>query len=385
MRRQGRTREITVGVTLMLALVIVSALILMLGQESRIFRPRRTYTTSVTNSIGLKAGSPVVMGGVQIGTVKDVSLQADPKSYGITAALGVDRAYAPRVRGGSIASVGYITLLSGEKYVNISPGDPEKPELPDGSEIPPDTSETLFQTGQNVAENLATVTGQLREILASINEGEGLVGQIVKSRDPYFGKQTVEHIDATFEKTSRVLDSIQHGQGVVGQLIEDRDYARETLGSVKSAAGRLDHVLELVESRQGAIGDLLSDEGKGRQLLTDLRDASASLKSVASRLESKTGLLGRLLNDAEYSEAVARNFREITTSLSSILAKIDRGDGSAGAFLNDRSVYDGLEDIVGGIKGSGLAKRALRHYAKKGARKRGEGEEPAPPPSPPPQ
>lgn len=370
MRRHGTAREISVGVTLTLALVILAALILLLGQESRIFSSRNTYTTTVTSSIGLKVGSPVVMGGVQIGAVGDVSLKEDPRSQGITLSLSVDRAYAGRIRGGSIASVGYITLLSGEKYVNISPGDPAQPEFPNGAAIAQDTSVTLFETGQSAAENLAAVTGQLREILAGINNGDGLIGQIVKGRDPYFGKQTIERIDATFAKTSRVLDLVERGDGTVGRLIADRDYARETLGSVKSAAGRLDRVLEMVESRQGAVGDLLRDDGKAHQLLADLRDASSSLKTVSVRLESKSGLIGRLLNDDEYSEAVARDLRSASASLSSILAKIDRGEGSAGAFINNRSVYEGLEDIVTGLRGSSLAKRTLRHYGKKGARER---------------
>ena len=292
MMRTGRTQEMIVGVTLMLALVIFASLVLLLGKDSAFFSSRYTYTATVLNSIGLKTGSPVVMGGVQIGAVSAVNLNKDPLGRGITLSLGVDRAFAERVRGGSISSVGYITLLSGEKFVAISSGDPDKPSLPNGASIPPDTSETLLEKGQNVAENLGALTSQLREMFSSINNGEGLVGRIVKEDDPFFGKDTIDRIGATFEKTNRILDHVEQGESAVGRLLMDKDYARETLGSVKSAAGRLDRVLELVEKNQGALGELLRDDGKGKQVIVDLKEASSSLKVVVGKLESRSGLFG---------------------------------------------------------------------------------------------
>ena len=381
MSAKKRAREVSVGVTLTLALVILAALILLLGQESKMFRPRIGFVTTVPSSVGLKSGSPVLMGGVQIGTVQQVRLVPDPKAKGIALRLSVDRAFAERIRHDSIASVGYITLLSGEKFVNISPGDPAQPALQDGAEIPRDNSETLLETGQNLAENLASVTGHLKEMLERIERGEGLVGQIVKSKDPYFGEDTFRKMGDVFDRTDTIVRRIEQGDGLVGRLINDRDYAHETLDSVRSAAGRLDRVLEQIEKNHGAVGDLLREDGKAKALIADMRDASASLRAVAARLGSTTGLFGRLLNDTEYSEAAARDFRSITTSLSSILGKIDRGEGTAGALVNDPSVYMGLQDIVAGIKDSRFAKKTLQHYGDKGAKmSTGSGAQGAPPP-----
>jgi phospholipid/cholesterol/gamma-HCH transport system substrate-binding protein len=367
MTRTGRARNVGVGVTLMLALSILAALIMVLGDESRIFRSRNHYTTTVANSIGLKSGSPVVMGGVQIGTITEVTLKQNPDSQGILLHLSVDRSFAGRIRGGSIASVGYITLLSGEKFVNISPGQPSAPELPSGSDLPPDRSETLLETGQNVAENLAAVTGQLREILGTINNGEGLVGKLVRSENPYFGKETVDSIHGTFEKSEKILGKIEEGKGILGRVIGDDDYARDTLGSIRSAAGRIDSLLAEIDRGNGALGALIKEGGDGKRIVADLKDASASLKNITSKLEAKTGLIGRLLNDEEYSERVAQDVGSITSSLKSILSKLDRGEGTAGALINDRSVFESLQDIVTGIEHSRLAKGMVRRYGKKGA------------------
>src|SRR5262245_17696315 len=292
MRRTGFGREITVGTTLMLALVIVAALILILGKESP-FSARQVFTTSVTNSQGLKTGSPVLMDGVQIGTVEGIALPHELGKSGIELELGVDSKYRERIREGSVASVGYITLLSGEKFINISPGDPGRGVLPAGSEIPPDTSTTLLETGQNVAENLARVTSDFGDMIEEINRGEGLIGRLVRDRE--FGQQVSDKLLVTLDRMNGVIDRVERGQGTVGRLISDQQYAAETLGSVKSAAERLDRVLDTVENGRGALGEVIQENGEGKQILADLHEVSTSLKASAAKLESQKGIIGRLL------------------------------------------------------------------------------------------
>lgn len=368
MKREGKARELTVGITLTLALVVFASLVLLLGREKRLFHAKHDYETTVSNSLGLKAGSPVVMGGVQIGTVTSVELPHDVGGSGIEVKMSVDRGYGDRIRIGSIASVGYITLLSGEKYIGISPGDPEKSILPDGALIPPDTSSTLLETGQNVAENLAKVTNDMRELLEGVNKGEGLIGRLLKDHDPYLGQQVLEGARTTIERMNTLVERVDKGEGTVGRLLSDRQYADDTLGSIKSAAARLDRVLDLVETKKGAAGELVQENGEGKQIIAELHTAVTSLKTTAGRLEANTGIVGRLLNDQDYSEQIARDLHTISSSLASIMEKIDKGEGSLGAFINDPSIAQGVQDIVGGIRRSKTAKFLLRHYGKKGAK-----------------
>src|SRR5262245_51775064 len=380
MRRRGFAREITVGTTIMLALAIVAALILILGKESP-FSARQVFTTSVTNSQGLKTGSPVLMDGVQIGTVEGIALPRELGKSGIELELGVDAKYRERIREGSVASVGYITLLSGEKFINISPGDPEKGVLPAGSEIPPDTSTTLLETGQNVAENLARVTSDFGDMIEEINRGEGLIGRLVRDRE--FGQQVSDKLLVTLDRMNNVMDRVERGQGTVGRLVSDDQYATETLGSVKSAAARLDRVLDTIETQPGALGELIQENGEGTKILADLRESAASVKAATAKLESEKGLVGRLLNDEAYSESVAADLHRISASLASIAEKIDKGEGTLGALINDPSVYQALKDITTGIRSSGTAKFLLRHYGKKGVAAAEKGKPSAPPASPP--
>ena len=386
--KHNRTRELSVGITLTLALVILAALVMFLSRERTLFHSSRFYKTTTSNSLGLKVGSPVVMGGVQIGTVTAVELPTDVHSSDINLDLSVDKDYSSRIREGSTASLGFITLLSGEKYVGVTPGDPEKPALPGGSMIPPDRAQSLLETGQNMAETLSDTLNELREILVGINRGEGLIGQLVKAQSPYFGQPLVEKAETAFDRTNGLLDRIEKGQGTLGKLLSDRAYADETLGSVKSAAGRMDRILEGIETKKNALGEMVQENGEGAQIIADLRATSSSLKAVSAKLESTTGVLGKILNDREYSEGVAADLKKISASLASIVEKIDQGKGSIGGLVNDPSVYQSLQDVVSGIQKSRTAKFLLRHYGKKGAKARAnEPAEPktAPAPAPAPE
>ena len=54
----------------------------------------------------------------------------------------------------------------------------------------------------------------------------------------------------------------------------------------------------------------------------------------------------------------------------SIMRKIDEGEGSLGGIVNDPEVYEGLKDVIAGIRKSKIGKAAIRHYGKKGAKRR---------------
>ena len=66
MPRSG-SREATVGAFLALALIVLAVGIMAVGGESRFFSRKATYRAVFPSTDGLIAGSPVKMGGVQVG------------------------------------------------------------------------------------------------------------------------------------------------------------------------------------------------------------------------------------------------------------------------------------------------------------------------------
>ncbi len=169
-------REATVGAFLALALIVLAVGIMAVGGESRLFSRKASYRVVFPATDGLLVGSPVKMGGVQVGSVTQLKLPTDPGAKGVVVVMGVQRSYASRVRQGSEASQKFLQYLSGEKYLQLTPGDPNQPAIPEGELIPASKGSRLFEQSEDIADNLNAITVSLKEILEPLQNGRGLLG-----------------------------------------------------------------------------------------------------------------------------------------------------------------------------------------------------------------
>jgi len=105
----------------------IGALFFMAMQISNLgtFNAKDNYTISADfeNSGGLKVKSPVVIGGVKIGRVTDISL--DKKNFRSVVKMSIDPQYngLPEDTTASIFTAG----LLGEQYVSLEPGGSDAP------------------------------------------------------------------------------------------------------------------------------------------------------------------------------------------------------------------------------------------------------------------
>jgi len=365
-------REAVVGAFVVLALIVLAVGVMAVGGESKLFARKVTYRALFPSTDGLIEGSPVKMGGVQIGTITGLRLPTDPGATGVEVAIGVERAYASRVREGTEASLKFLQYLSGEKYVELSPGDPDRKPFEEGDLLPVQEGSRIFEQGEDIADNLNAITVSLREILEPLQRGEGLLGQALKN--PEFGKESLTALQGTLKNMEAISGQVRGGRGFAGRLINDPALGGR-VDDLAKAIESLSALLQSLTRGEGAAGDLFEKNGDSEQAIAELKEAAASLHRTALRLESKDGLVGKLLNDEEYSNQVASKLRDTVANLADITGKINRGEGSLGALVNDRTLYDGAEDVIAGVNDSKFARWMLRHYQKKGI-------EAPPPPAP---
>ena len=357
------SREATVGAFLALALIVLAVGIMAVGGESRLFSRSAYYRVVFPSTDGLIVGSPVKMGGVQVGSVTELRLPTDPGAQGVVLSLGVKRSYASRVRQGSEASQKFLQYLSGEKYVQLTPGDPNQAAIPEGELIPSSKGSRLFEQSEDIADNLNAITVSLKEILEPLQNGRGLLGEIIQ--DPEFGKEGMAKIEATVDNIRQITQRINDGRGIVGRLVSD-DALAGRLDDLGAAVKDLSAIMDAIRRGEGAIGSLTKEGGDAELAIADFKEAAASLKRVTARLESTEGVFGKLVNDAAYSAEVAENLRSTVANLSAITTKINGGKGTLGALVNERTLYDGAEEVIAGVNDSKFARWMLRHYQKKG-------------------
>jgi phospholipid/cholesterol/gamma-HCH transport system substrate-binding protein len=367
------SREATVGAFLALALIVLAAGIMAVGGESRLFSRKASYRVVFPATDGLIVGSPVKMGGVQVGTVTRLKLPTDPGAQGVEVSLGIQRIYESRVRQGSEASQKFLQYLSGEKYVELTPGDPNQPPIPEGELLPSSKGSRLFEQSEDIADNLNAITISLKGILEPLQKGEGLLGQVIQN--PEFGRQGMAKIESTLDDIKEITQRLKDGRGTAGRLLTDEGLAAR-LDDLGAAIKDMSTLMESMARGEGAIGSLTKPGGDAQVAIADLKDAAGSLKRAAARLDSKEGLIGKLLNDDAYSNQIAGGLQSVVTDLAAITKKINAGQGTLGALVNDRTLYDSAEDVIAGVNDSKFARWMLRHYQKQGI------QAPPPPPAP---
>jgi len=376
------SRELWVGLVVVVALVLFALGVLAISKESRMFVPKNSYWTRFDNTSGLVSGSPVRLVGVQIGTVDEVTFPSDLGEIRIKVTFKVDRAFAPRIRTGTVAYLKSLSYLSQDKYIELTPGDPAKPVLPPGEYIASGRSsweETLEQS-QNIADDVKEITASLRDVLVAMNTGQGVVHDMI--HNPEFGRQGVADLEGSLTSLRHILERIDRGDGLAGAVLTDKVYARRQMENLDASLGHLRSLLERFDNPEGTVAQLTDPQGKASRILDRVDQSVDAMSTAVKSIGAGDGVVGRLVNDKEYADRLLKKVDEAAGHIGSIMRKIDEGQGSIGGLVNDPDVYEGLRDIVAGIQKSKIGKGMLRHYGKKGAEEREEGATEEPPPSP---
>jgi phospholipid/cholesterol/gamma-HCH transport system substrate-binding protein len=375
-RGRERARDASVGIVVTLAAVIFATGIFSIGSEQRLWTRKVAYKLQLPNTNGLQVGSPVTLAGVQVGTVTGIELPADPNRLEIDVEFSVDSSVQARIRADSEATLRILSLLAGDKFVEITPGSPMQPLLPPGSYVRvPEALELdkLGELGAGIAEDLKDVMGSLGVILTQLQDPDSVIGQALF--DPNFGRQSLFNIREIIESTKTVLEKVESGRGLAGRLLSDDEFAETVLARMEGAMTRMESLLDRLADEDGALMKISAPQGPLFGIIENMEKSASTLTGISEGLESGQGVAGRLLRDDQYAEEVLENLREVTRDLREVVGKLNSGEGAAGAFLNDPAIYEDLRDVLRGVKKSKMISWMIRHYRKKGEKARIKEEE----------
>ncbi len=395
-KAKTKERNLRVGLLVAFSAVVLMVAVFFIGSEQKIFAHKNEYFIHVNDAAGLAEGNPVKISGVTVGAVRDIYLPEDPKMRNVDITLTVDRKYSDRIRSDSRVRLKKLGLLSGDSYIDISPGTPKFDVLEPGATIlsarQTDVS-ALLSSGEDLVDNLVQISYSMKNVLARVDRGEGLLGELTTT--PETKQRLTDTVLTTINKTNAILAHVESGKGLLGRLVYDDKYGESVTASIASTAESLrivsSNVQKSFESGQGAIPALLADpEGKKRvyDLVDNLKTTSANLAAVTSTMQKGEGLVPRLFNDKAYADAALLQFNQLVGQLNTTVQKINNGEGTAGKIIADPSVYESLNDILIGINESKLLRWLIRNRQEKGIEKRFDTEQksapPAVPPPPPP-
>ena len=371
--RDETRRNLRVGALTVVAVAVLAVAIFTIGNRRQLFTRHTRYVTTFNNITGLQVGAPVRLSGVDVGFVERIELPTDPEQQRIVVRFRLDNAYTERIREDSRVSIRTIGLL-GDKYLEIRGGSADTPRLLEGGEVTgvdrPEV-EQFVSSGEDLMENLISISSSLKVVLRRVEAGEGLLGEL--TTDPESGERLGQELVATVTQARSILDRIEAGEGLLGRLIREDGPSKNLIADVDSAARSVRDLTTTVardlEREDTAYAALLRDPATGASVaeaVVAFRDASQALAAAVDEIATGEGTLPRLMADKEYADTFLDDLAELLANMRSISEKLDEGTGTAGAFINDPQMYQDLENVVRGVKESSIVSWFIRNRRERG-------------------
>lgn len=274
--RISNEQKIKLGLFVILTIVVLITSLYLIGRKQNLFGNTFSITAIFSNVNGLKLGNNVRYSGINVGTVKAISMVNDST---ICVDMHMEASILKHMRNNAKAVVGSDGLV-GSMVVNIIPGDSFGAPLKRGDTIMSlkrISSNDMLSTLSVTNENAAELTNELLKITHSINEGEGTLGLLVNDKDMGTDlKETVHNLRIASEEVSEVLKeikglfiSINNEDNLLNTLVKDSVTAvqfktvmsnlEKSSKDINTAILNLNEFSERVVAGEGAVNYILTD------------------------------------------------------------------------------------------------------------------------------
>lgn len=329
------------GLFVLIMLIALAIVIFVLGTEKGYFKKQFTLYTTFYNVAGLQAGATVRLAGITVGKVVDVNIPQDLTEKRLVVEMQIEKKVQNRVRTNSVASIKWLSYVTGDPYIEVSIGSNDNAIVKEGTFIQgvdsPDYSK-VFENGINVVDSIyknlkkiedekliETLSGSaksLRNVIEEIKTGDGMLNSLIYKSD---GKNLIDNILKSSENIKKITHDIIEGDNLLNSLI----YDKECKVFIKNIIG-------------------LSNE----------------VNKITNQLKNGDGFLHAILYDEE-KENIIDNLSQVAEDLKIVLGKIAEGEGTLGAIINDPNLYDNLSQLLGGANRSFILRTLIRHSIKK--------------------
>lgn len=274
------TKFLRLGIFVVTGLIIFTLAVFFIGNRQNLFGDNLTVTSVFKNVNGLQAGNNVRFAGLDVGTVKEIVMINDTS---IAVNMFLDMKIATKIYKNALATINSDGLV-GSMVVNIIPGEgPKTLQLANGDTIESisqvataDMLSTLNQTN----ENAAMLTSDLLKITNSINQGEGVIGALLK--DDEMAEDLKHSITNLRKTTNSAITSINRLNSLMSQVNLDESLAG-LLVNDSLAAQKFEQTLANLDSTS-----------------VEINRISRDISAFSSEIKTGKGVINFMLTDTSF-------------------------------------------------------------------------------------
>jgi len=320
--------EIKLGAFVLATSFAFAFLILTFGEIPFMKPPTKRYEVFFKDVGGLSKGAEVRVSGIRAGKVEDIVLEGNR----VRVVFNVDEEI--KLFKDASATIGTLGLM-GDKYLAISPGNPQSGELAEGERIK--TAEGVADTDRLIRE-LTRTAESFKLVAVNLN-------QILEENRKNL-RETLQNLNALTDTMRLMAEENQENLRVL--LKEMATLSKSLNSTLPEAIASIDRLADELtsmasENREDVrtlVANLrsISQELRGElpSLVTNLNELSSNLNEVVR--ENREDLRTSMENLAE----VARKLKRSSERLDNILSKIERGEGTVGKLVTDDELYESV-------------------------------------------
>jgi phospholipid/cholesterol/gamma-HCH transport system substrate-binding protein len=351
------SREFKVGAFTLAGLLVVGMVVFLIGEERKLFETKLQYGAKFEEVQGLRRGSPVRMGGVDIGNVTEVAYGDVAGDKRIRVRMDVVKEESRRIRQDSVATIENKGLL-GDKMLVITVGNQKLPQIPEGGEVPSKEGDDMTA----LMGKLGTITGQVEKVVNNLEQTTNSLND----------EKLQGNLKSSVESMNGILKSVDGGDGYVGKLIkspEESQRLSQVIQNLDTATAQLNKttasinaILGRIEHGPGLAHEVLYGE-ESAKAVSQFGGAADELRMTLKGVREGNGLAhGVLFGGNDDSAQAMNNINQMSGDLKQIVADMKAGKGTLGALLVDPSVYEDLKVVLGNVERN-KALRALVRYS----------------------
>ena len=320
-----RTRNIAVGLTVIVALILLGTLILIFTGVPQLLQTGYLVTMRFDNTYDIVEGDEVHLYGITVGKVIDVSfVNPDDPAKGVAFVARIER--GTRLPGNTVAVV-LTKGLVGKGYLELRPEGPPARDPVTGkplAHLPTDGSAVL----EGVHRGDGLFPSELTQALENVSKLAKTLNEALGPGEP---------APAATAATSQAASSPAEGlRGTIVRLNRTLDALYTVMGSEQNQAN--------IKAALAAMADAAAKTNEAivafKEFADQARQSTKDMTGVVSRAGDKIDALAeKLIQDAD---GVSR----LMVALEQAVRKADSGEGTMGKMINDPQLYNAMLDAT---------------------------------------
>lgn len=298
------SQNIRLGLFVFAGVFIFILAVYFLGNRQNLFGDNVRISSVFKNVNGLQMGNNVRFAGVNVGTVRGITILNDTA---INVDMLISEKTAQLIKKNALATITSDGLV-GSMIVNIIPNDifiEERIETGDTiTSISKIATADMLTTLNTTNENAAMLTQDLLRITNAINKGEGVLGALIKDEALLDDvkkslsnlQQTTQTAKTSMFELNRIIKEVNFDDNIAGLLLKDTVSARKlatvfdnletSSKEIEQLTKNLNAFSETLKTNEGILNYALHDTIAVKNLDATLKNAEEASERLNENMEA---------------------------------------------------------------------------------------------------